>query len=447
MYVQCTDWIIYFTSLSVFSYQGVGRVGRIFNNEYCGVQTFSWLCLSCKWIVENNKLFWENTIRQFDNTDPIIIKIPTPEAVPLVRIRAPQPGTATAQNSIVIIPGTHSIGQVVRCILTEKCEMCGCRAKKDTELFFFSIFNAWLCTNCCNDTAALSGWMFTLVDTALITRIGMGGNGDTRGGRAVTSFRNNTTKRSCVQFKSLFMKNSESNLVLHELLGDHVNPKTKSTTLYSGGSVVHDTQKDEIKRKLKDGVVSTKWNDEAYMHALKTTTSHISLAIDSAEVSSHISLACSACLRSECGCRAFVEVWKTLEGGVADEEYLVGVLKIKPSKSLAVVLRQFRREKKIQLEKLKNKSTNRTDAKNCCLKLFEQFEDGDVDVLVWDSGSVSHGTFEKATLKTIDAELVFKVKVEVEGNTNTNGGKMKFQSRNVDPDHCVFVLEEVVHYY
>jgi len=247
------------------------------------------------------------------------------------------------------------------------------------------------------------------------------------------------------------MKSSESNLMLLELLGDHVNPKTKSTILYSGGLVVLDTQKDEIKRKLKDGDVGTKWNDEAYMHALKTTISNISLAIDSAEVSSHISLTSSACLRSECGCRAFVEVWKTLEGGVADEEYLVGVLKIKPSKSLAVVLRQFRREKKIQLEKLKNKSTNRTDAKNCCLKLFEQFEDDDIGVLVWDrdGGSVSHGTFEKASLNTIDAELVFKVNVEVEGNTNggKGGGKTKFQSRNVDPDHCVFVLDEVVHYY
>ena len=81
------------------------------------------------------------------------------------------------------------------------------------------------------------------------------------------------------------------------------------------------------------------------MHALKTTTSHISLGIDSAEVSSHIILDSPACSRTGCGCRAFVEVSKTLVGGVTEEEYLVGVLKIKPSKSLAVALRQFRREK------------------------------------------------------------------------------------------------------
>ena len=434
----CTDWIIYFTSF--FSYQGVGRVGRIFNNDYCGVQKFSWLCLSCKWIVENNKLFWENTIRQFDKTEPIIIKIPNPTAAPLVRIRA-QPAS---NNKIVIIPGTHSIGQVVRCILRETCEMCGCRAKQGSELFFFSIFNAWLCTNCCNDTGALSGWTFTLVDTALITRIGMGGNGEKTGGRAVTSFRNNK-KKSCVKIKSLFKKNSEFNLVLRELLGDHVNDNTKVTTLFPGRSVVRDTQKDEIKRKLNNGVVDTNWNDEAIMHALKTTTSHISLGIDSAEVSSHIILDSPACSRTGCGCRAFVEVSKTLVGGVTEEEYLVGVLKIKPSKSLAVALRQFRREKKIQLEKLKNKQISRKNAKSCCLKFFEgtleQLHIEEVDVLVWgkDDESVRHGTFDKATLKT----LVFKVKVEVE---STVGGKMKFRQMNVDPNHCVFV-EQVDHYF
>ena len=405
--------LIFYFCLFLFN-PGIGRTARLSDEkDWCGVQFFSSVCLSFKFLVDNNELFWQETLQHFDPPPNSILRIPSPDIEYHVRIRD-QPETS-ALNIVSIPNNYHSVGQLTRCILSDKCCLCGGieSEEEEEELLYLGIENALVCLSCLNDVVALDSFTLSLLDKIQAVDIGKGGPK----GQAVTSFRKENFPK--VKLGRLFQKDTKGSIVLRHLIGSCVASLSTSVLLYSGRCVVANTQKDELKRERllhstsSNEKIDTKWNDAEHMSTIKKHSSHPILSTISTEIGSLIELDAPPCQINGCLCRPFIEVWKVLNSTTA---YRIAVVKHQPSNFFALALRQFNKIKKEQIKlQLLQKKINPTEKQRTktCIIPFNALKNGKVVVRIRNGTGfdVLHGTFKKASFDTLTSDLLLDISI------------------------------------
>jgi hypothetical protein len=466
---------------SLLGYLGLRRTQR--NEYHSGIQTFSTLCLSTKWLAESNVSYWNDVLQRIGpnmcvNTPTLHTHLDPSEFQKLSKKwtcslchKASKSEFKKTQNENNETVHTHekrqeivirdqpeitghrrnnsiggcnndftsnwTLGQSVRVLLEERCERCGEteeNARQVHQLMFLATHNSFLCTHCMNATVALNESDYGLLALTNIKHLSL--NNISKKGALHKNFSSPNIK-----LNTFFYANTIPNKTVLALCGNGIQKSAaRSMTCIPSAPVVTELRERERKEERslsQDQILTTSFRTDTTIQNMMRNSPHPTLGLKSVVRGWHIELNLVASNTKTDN--LFLHVFHCCKQH-SNTCYILSVVKLKPNKTLYQKLLKIKRKINLAIYDLDSDEEEGKQGidqlRDDCLELLDEFVNMDVMVYIKPlnetalvcKGKCTNILFDQNRLQN---EILFEVKYQLSKTGQRRELKNKFFSNFV----------------